>query len=174
MTDLAINPRAKRKFRPLQRCIYSKRVATYSTCGIVRFAAGFVLKPERQPCNSEGMPESKVQYFSSESTISGCRDIRDRKSGCGCSEGAISVDPTSKKWMWLQRGAFFCSFWRVQEARVPSTLGATLEQFGRILGSGGAEVPRHRARAACRCCTKGKHAGTSACRCKHRCRCSSS
>ena len=111
MTDLAINPRAKRKFRPLQRCIDTERVATCSTYGIVRFAAGFVLKPEGKPCNSEGMPEPKVQYFSSESTISGCdtsggksavgtseigkvavaaarvqfQSIRHRKSGCGCS-----------------------------------------------------------------------------------------
>ena len=111
MTNLAINPRAKRKFRPLQRCIDTERVATCSTCGIVRFTAGFVLKPEGQPCNSEGMPEPKVQYFSSESAISGCDtsggksavgtseigkvavaaarvqflSIRHRKSGCGCS-----------------------------------------------------------------------------------------
>ena len=37
----------------------------------------------------------------------GCRSIVNRKSGCGCSAGAISADPGSTKWLWLQRGAFF-------------------------------------------------------------------
>ena len=77
----------------------------------MRFAAGFVLKPEHQTCNMRGLPKPKVQYFSSGSTILGCDvsgqkwafgaleigkvavaavrvpflPVRHRKSGCGCS-----------------------------------------------------------------------------------------
>ena len=69
--DLAMNPRTKRTVRPLQRCIDTKRVATCSTCRIMRFARGFVLKPERQPCNRSGVSNLKVQFSPGESTISG-------------------------------------------------------------------------------------------------------
>ena len=120
MTNLAINPRSKRKFRPLQRCIDTERVATCSTCGIVRFAAGFVLKPEGQPCNSEGMPESKVQYFNSESTISGC-DTSGGKSAVGTSEiGKVAVAAARVQFLSSRHRKsgcgcsavrFFCIFW---------------------------------------------------------------
>ena len=142
MTNLAINPRTKRKFQPLQRCIDTKRVATCSTCGIVRFAAGFVLKPERQPCNSEAMPESKVQYFSSESTISGC-DTSCGKSAVGTSEiGKVAVAAARVQFLSIRHRkvtvaaarCVFCTFWRVQEARDSRDLGAIWEAFGSRLG----------------------------------------
>ena len=40
----------------------------------------------------------------------GCLNIRNRKSGCGLSEGAISVGYKSEKWLWLERGYDFCRF----------------------------------------------------------------
>ena len=77
----------------------------------MHLAAGFVLKPGYQTRNARGLPEPKVQYFSSGSAILGCKvsgrkwavgaletgkvavaavrvpflPIRHRKSGCGCS-----------------------------------------------------------------------------------------
>ena len=47
-------------------------------------------------------------YMRSRCSEMSCRSIGHRKSGCGCSAGAISADPTSKKWLWLLCGAFFC------------------------------------------------------------------
>ena len=121
--------------RPLRRHIDTKRAATRSTCGIVRFAAGFVLKPEHKTCNVRGLPKPKVQYFSSGSAILGCDPsgqkwpvgaleigkvavaavrvqflpIQHRKSGCGCCAVRFFGVPTAKNFCkLLQIFANFC------------------------------------------------------------------
>ena len=83
-------------------------------------------------------------------------------------ENWLSGHQKSEKWLWLHRWCnfcrsdiekvavaaarcVFCTFWRVQEARAPNNLGAIWWQFGRILGSGGAEVPRLREQQGYRC-----------------------
>ena len=45
-------------------------------------------------------------YMRSKCSKMASRSSVNRKSSCGCSAGAISADPTSKKWLWLLCDAF--------------------------------------------------------------------
>ena len=67
-----------------------------------------------------------------------CWSIGNRKSGCGCSAGAISADSTSKKWVWLLRGAFVGDSGRPGSGPVWGELGRCGAGLGAIWGDLGA------------------------------------
>ena len=98
----------------MHRCQEGHDLLNMQNCAfrsVIRGKSGVATThPERGQKSKRAVFQQPQYYFYMRSKCSKMarRSIGNRKSGCGCSAGAISADPTSKKWLWLLRGAFFC------------------------------------------------------------------